>query len=532
MTKIHFTGVAGILVFAALISFVAFSGCTGLSGMSESGKEKAEKADTARQQLVIGEVWELGGIDPGLKSYNLNNFLVSEGLTTISPDYQVLPAIASSWEYMENNTWRFYINKSVEFHDGSKVTADSIKYSLDRSMKLNPNLQGSLNIQEIKVVNDSTVDIITVTPDASLPGRMAYGAAGIYTNNENANGAISDPICTGPFKFVSYDKATDTLKLAKNENYRNGPPKLDSIIIKFGIGEANTREMAVEKGEIDFTTEPTLGSTERLESDPDLNVTIHLLCQGYKLKFGDVSRAPYDDVRVRKAIAYAIDRQKIVDNILLGRAGVSDGNGLTPGIEWRNNDLEGYAHDIQKAKELLEEAGWTDTDGDGIVDKDGQKFSITLYTWPQRPALPPLAQATQSMLRDIGIESEVRIMEWDAISDRKGEWGMIWVAGGDACMMIPDPSYYMEGNFYSEKNDYNYNNSEVDALILKGRTTFDKEERYEAYREAQRIVYDEDCAQVHIAYHYLMVVTGKDVKGYVPNPAHHDYCISKDMCIE
>lgn len=109
---------------------------------------------------------------------------------------------------------------------------------------------------------------------------------------------------------------------------------------------------------------------------------------------------------------------------------------------------------------------------------------------------------------------------------------MIWVAGGDTCMMIPDPSYYIEGNFYSEKNDYNYSNPNVDALIMKGRTIFDKEERYDAYREVQRIVYDEDCAQVHIAYHYLMVVTDKNVKGYIPNPAHHDYCINKDMYIE
>ncbi|WP_269851621.1 ABC transporter substrate-binding protein [Methanosarcina horonobensis] len=506
MKKINVTGVFVILILAVLISCVAFSGCTessgsssasDASGTSENNVEKGNSAKNTQQQLVVGEVWGLGGVDPGLHSYDLNNFLVSEGLTSISPDYKLLPAIADSWEYVENSTWRFYLNENVEFHDGSKVTANDVKTALDRSMKLNPDLQGSLNIKEVKVVDDSTVDIITNTVDASLPGRMAYGAAGIYKNNEGAEGTISTPICTGPFKVVSYDKAADTLKLVKNENYRDGAPKLDSVVIKFGIGEPNTREMAVEKGEVDFTTEPTLGSTKRLESNKNLNVTIHPLCQGYKLKFGDVSKAPYDDVRVRRAIAYAIDRQKIVDNILLGRAAVSDGNGLTPGIEWRNNDLTGYAYDVQRAKGLLEEAGWKDTDGDGIVDKEGQKFKITLYTWPQRPALPPLAQATQSMLKDIGIESEVRIMEWDAISDRKKEWGMIWVAGGDTCMMIPDPSYYIEGNFYSEKNDYNYSNPNVDALIMKGRTIFDKEERYDAYREVQRIVYDEDCAGAH-----------------------------------
>lgn len=532
MKNIKSTGMIGILVFVLLIFCIAFSGCTDSSGSTNVSTNSENSVNSTSQQLVIGEVWELGGVDPGLHSYDLNNFLVIEGLTAISPDFKILPAIASSWNYAGDNVWRFKINSDVKFHDGTTVTANNVKYSLDRSMKLNPELASRLNIKEIKVIDDTTVDIITNTPDASTPARMAYGAAGIYKNNEDADGTISSPIGTGAFKFASYDKAADTLVISKNADYRDGAPKLDTVTIKYGIGEPNTREMAVETGEVDMTTEPTLGSTQRLESNPNLNVTIHPLCQGYKLKFGDVSKAPYDDVRVRKAISYALDRQSIVDNILLGRAAVSDGNALTPGLEWRNNNLQGYAYDVQKAKDLLAEAGWKDTDGDGILDKDGQKFTITLYTWPQRPALPALAQATQSMLKDIGIESQVRIMEWDAISDRKGEWGMIWVAGGDTCMMIPDPSYYLEGQFYSKSNDYNYNNSEVDALILKGRTTFDTEERYEAYKEIQRIVYDEDCAQVHIAYHYLMVVTDKNVKGYVPNPAHHDWCISKDMHIE
>jgi peptide/nickel transport system substrate-binding protein len=529
--KIGSIGILRILVLAILIAGIAFSGCTDTSSDTGNSGVAEMKAGSTQQQLVVGEVWGLGSVDPAIKSGSLNNYLVVEGLISISPDFQLVPAIASSWEYMGDSVWRFYLNSDIMFHDGSRVTADSVKYALERSMKLNPNLQGSLNIKEINIIDDSTVDIVTNTPDSSLPGRMAYGAASIYKNTENQDGSISNPVGTGPFKFISYNKATDTLVIRKNDDYREGAPTLETVTIKYGIGEPNTREMAVEKGEVDFTTEPTLGSTKRLESDVNLNVIIHPLCQGYKLKFGDVSKAPYDDVRVRKAIAYALDRQSIVDNILLGRAAVSDGNALTPGLEWRNNDLEGYEYDAQKAKNLLAEAGWKDTDGDGVVDKDGKKFTITLYTWPQRPALPALAQATQSMLKDIGIEAQVRVMEWDAISDRKNEWGMIWVAGGDTCMQIPDPSYYMEGQFYSERNDYNYNNDEVDELLMKGRTTFDTEERYEAYREAQRIVYDEDCAQVHIAYHYLMVVTDKNVKGYVPNPAHHDYSISKDMYI-
>ena len=525
-------GIASVLMFVILISAITLSGCTD----SPSNKGSVGITDTKDgqvvQQLVIGEVWELGSADPALQSYELSNYLVLEKLIGISPDFKLEPAIASSWEYIGDSVWRFKLDNSVKFHDGSAVTAGDVKYALERSMRMNPSLKSTMNIKEVKVVDGATVDIMTNTPDASLPGRVAYGSAGIYKNNEEQDGTISHPIGTGPFKFESYDKASDTLVIKKNTQYRNGAPKLDTVIIKNGIGEPNTREMALEKGEIDFTTEPTLGSTKRLQNNANLNVIIHPLCQGYKLKFGDVSKAPYDDVRVRKAIAHAINKQSIVDNILLGRAEVSDGNGFVPGLEWRNNDLRGYNYDVKRAKELLAEAGWKDSNGDGILDKDGKKFSIVLYTWPQRPALPPLAQATQSMLKDIGIEADVRIMEWSAISDRKGEWGMIWVAGGNTCMMIPDPSYYMEGQFSSERNNFGYKNSKVDELLMEGRTTFDKKARYDAYKEAQRIIYDEDCAEVYIAYHHLMVVTDKNVKGYVPNPASHDYSISKDMYIE
>jgi peptide/nickel transport system substrate-binding protein len=513
MAKSRLNSTNAILAIAALIAGVIFSGCSVTLAASD-------------QNLVIGEVWPMGGIDPGLKSYELNNFLVAEGLTSISPNFEIVPCIAESWETVGEDTWRFHLNEDILFHDGSKVTADDVVKALERTMEMNPSVKGQLNIKEITKVDDHTVDITTETPDASLPARLAYGAAGIYKNNEESDGTISKPVCTGPFKFVSYDKASDILELAKNENYREGAPLLDTATVKFGIGDANAREMAIESGEIDFTTEPPLGSTTRLQNNPDLNVSVHLLCQGYKLKFGDVSKAPYDDVRVRKAIAYAVDRESIADDILLGRGKASDGNALTPGLAWRNDDIEGYSYNVEKAKELLAEAGWEDTDGDGILDKDGQAFKITLYTWPQRPALPLIEQAVQSQLKEIGIEAEARIMEWDAISERAGEWGMISVAGGDACMMIPDPSYYIEGQFLSTNVDYHYANPEVDKLIMEARATFDQEKRNDLYKQVQKIVYDEDCAQVPIAFHYLCVVTKNDVKGYVPNPAHHDYCIS------
>lgn len=218
----------------------------------------------SKQNLVIGEPWGLGSVEPSLKGNTLSNFRITEGLTSISPDLKISPGLASSWDYVGNDTWRFNLEKGVKFHDGSIMDANDVKSALDRSIRMNPNLDGTLNIKEIKVVDKNTVDIITKKTDSSLPGRMAYGAAGIYKNNEQSDGKITFPVGTGPFKFVNYDKASDVMNIKKNEEYRGDLAKLDTVTIRYGIEEANTREMAVEKGEVDFTTETTVGSTKRL----------------------------------------------------------------------------------------------------------------------------------------------------------------------------------------------------------------------------------------------------------------------------
>lgn len=505
-----------ILGITAIIASMIFLGCSVTFAASE-------------QTLIIADSGARPNIDPGLQGNSLSNFLVAEGLTSISPDFEIVPCVAKSWEHVGDDVWRFHLNENILFHDGSKVTADDVVSALERTIELNPSVKSQLHIKDITKFDDLTVDITSETPDASIPARLAYGGAIIYKKNEESDGTILLPIGTGPFKVASFDKATSVMELAKNENYRDGAPLLDTITVRFGISDANAREMAIESGEVDFTTEPPLGSTTSLQNNQDLNVIIHPLCQGYKLKFGDVSKAPYDDVRVRKAIAYAVDKQSIVDNILLGRGEMTDGNAIVHGLAWRNNDIKGYPYDVNKAKELLEEAGWKDSNGDGVLDKDGQAFKITLYTWPSRPALPLIEQAIQSQLQEIGIESEARVMDSTAINDRTGEWGMIWVSGGDTCMMIPDPSYYIEGQFLSSKVDNHYINPEVDEMILEARGTFDQDKRYELYKQVQKIVYDEECAQVPIAYHNLCVVSKKDVAGYVANPARHDYCINKEM---
>jgi len=527
LIKININSIGIWIALVTILGVVVFSGCTD-KGESDTAKIGIE------QKMVIAEPWGISSVDPAKAGGTLNNFLVLETLTFMEPDFSLVPGLAKSWELIDDTTWRVHLKDNIKFHDNTELTADDVKFSFDRNMEKNPTIRGELGIKSVEKIDDYTIDIITEKPDAAIPAALSYAKAVIYSKNSvEKDGIIIKPIGTGPFKFEKYDKASDILELSKNENYWNGVPKLDTVLIQGGVGEASTRELAIEKGEVDFTTEPPLGSTERLKANSDFNIIIHPLCQGYKLNFGNLSKAPYDDIKVRKAIAYAVDKESIVEHILYERGEISNGMGFVPGIEWRNNDLVGYPYDPHKAKQLLKEAGWEDTDNDGILDKDGKAFKMTLYTWPQRPALPPLAETVQSQFKEIGIDAEVRIMDWSAIKERLNEWGAIRVSGGATCMRIPDPSYYLERNFHSEgnSNSYGYKNEEVDRLLEEGRSTFDKQKRYDMYREVQEIVVD-DVADVYIAYHNIAVVTKSSVKGYVPNPSAHDYRINPGIYIE
>ncbi len=508
-------------------------GCV-MAGCIEKEPQQAASTEqgAVKQSLKVGEMWSIRSVDPA-KSGSLmkEKAMIVETLVGANPDFTLKPCLAVSWERINDTQWRFHLRKGVKFHDGTDVTAEAVKWSIERVLNMNPAVKALTLIKSIDVVDDSTLIFTTEEPYAAFPASLEYSNLGIVssTSEMDDKGVIVKPIGTGPFKFDRFDVATGTLYLLRNDNYWGTKPKLESVIIQ-GIPDPASRAMSVEKGEVDFTCDVPYGDIERLRATPGLHVEVHPTARVYQLTFGNLTGTPYSDLRVRKAISYAIDRTVISNNTLHGCAAPAIGP-VMPSMAWFNRDTKGYPYDPAKAKELLTEAGWVDTDGDGIVEKDGEEFSVTLYTYPQRPGLQPMAEAIQAMLSDVGIKVDIRVMEFSAIAEHMTDRDMKLSAY--ALAMVPDPDYYLR-RIYHSKGAYNawgYSDPEMDSLLEEGLRTFDPDKRREIYNRVQEKALDE-VPLIHVAYYKVAVVMRDNVKGFVFNPIAHDYMLNPEMYIE
>uniref|UniRef100_A0A7J3TGU8 ABC transporter substrate-binding protein n=1 Tax=Geoglobus ahangari TaxID=113653 RepID=A0A7J3TGU8_9EURY len=494
-------------------------------------ERKTASASEIKQNLVVGEMWPIRTVDP-VRSGTLvkEKAMIVETLVEANPDFTLKPGLAESWEQINDTQWKFYLRKGVKFHDGTEFTADAVKWSIENALNKSPPLKALTLIKSIEVLDKHTLLFTTENPYAAFPASLVHSSLGIVspTSEIDDKGNIIKPIGTGPFKLERFDIATGTLYLIRNDDYWSGKPRLERIIIK-AIPDPASRAISVEKGEVDFTCDVPYGEIERLKR-LGLKVELHATARVYQLTFGNLSDTPYSDVRVRKAISYAIDREAISERTLHGSAEPAVGP-IMPTLWWANRNLTEYSYNPERAKELLAEAGWRDVDGDGILEKDGEEFSVTLYTYPERPALQPMAEAIQAMLKDVGIKVEVRVMEYSAIEKHMTDRDMKLASYSVA--MVPDPDYYFRKMFHS-KGDYNkwgYSNSEMDSLLEHGLMTFDADKRKEVYDRVQEIALDE-VPVIYVAYYKVPVVMHDYVKGFVFNPVAHDYMLNLEIYIE
>lgn len=482
--------------------------------------------------MTVGELFDIKSMDP-IQSGSIltEKALVTESLVGVNSDMSLKPELAESWTQIDDKTWEIKLRNNIFFHDGSKMTAKEVKFSLERAAELDSKAASLMGLESVEVIDDLTLRIHTKKLNPILPAVLHYSTIVIISPNSlDANGEFRSPIGTGPFMLESFDPQTHVMNVVRNDKWWGGEIKLSKVILK-PILDPNTRALALESGEVDFTVDLPYNEADRIGAMDGINVEKFQNPRIYVLDF-NIQKAPLDDVRVRKAIAYGIDTNSIVSYVLfnIGKPAVGP---FMPEFVWTNKSLAAYEQNAEKAKELLAEAGWTDSNGDGLVDKDGKALEIDLLTYPNRPGLPPMAEAVSGQLKEIGIKMNVEVTESGVIDEKRktGDWNVYLQAMNTA--MVPDPSYYL-GMTYKTGGAYNfpeYSNSKVDDLLMQVSETTNEQERLEMMNEVQSIIQDE-IPVLTVAYYGVIVASKDYVKGYQYDPTAHDYKLSPEMYIE
>jgi peptide/nickel transport system substrate-binding protein len=467
-----------------------------------------------RQTLIVALSQAPTSLDPADHRSRQSETVIRnmfDGLVTRDTRSGVHLELAEEMNWLDEKTLEAKLHQGVKFHDGTEMTADDVVFTFNRIIQENmieypephtsPRKGLIAPLESVEKVDDYTVrfNFSGVWPPAMQLLVHQQIVPKAYLEEVGTEGFIANPIGTGPFKFVE-GRLDDQIVMERFDDYWGGAPDLKPVgpacvekAIFRVIPEASTRVAALLAGEVDIIQSVPSELIDTLAQTPGIQVKTAPGTQPQWLQL-NVTDPIFQDVGVRQAMNYAVDKDLIVEAVYGGRAVPLPGP-LSPFNNFVNKDLSPYPYDPDKALELLAEAGWTDSNGDGILDKGGQPFAFTLDTLED---WRPLAEAVASMYRDIGIDASVRFWEYSVVQPQllACERQAFLDDWGDSAF---DPvghfeakwHTFVEGQPYGRGNFMCYSNARVDELIKAGEIEADPAERQKIYDEAQKIIYEE-----------------------------------------
>ncbi len=499
-----------ILLACILIAVIGASACI---GEQKEGTAKANSSGTNSHDLVVG-------ISSDVNNWYLDKFADGDGrfvwaqvyetLVRLDSDLKITPGLAESWETADNGTtWIFHLQKDVTFHDGTPFNADSVVFSYSnksyvRQAVLKP-------MKSVEALDNYTVRFILQKP-MPLPFYLTHVAWPVMGPGcLDKNGNFVKPVGTGPFKFESQTKDQEVV-LTRNDAYWGNKSRLDKVVFKV-IPDSSTQVMAFENGELDMLIKVPEYEVKNLEAKEGIQVHRKLSTFTDFLQF-NCDKTPFNDTKVRQSIAYAIDTEAIVNKVLDGIGKPAGGRPYSPNMMYSDPDLKTYTPDLEKSKALLNEAGWKDSNGDGILDKDGNPLNVTLLVskgvWATRHT--PMAQVVQEDLRKVGMDVKIQVLDDGAISklESTGDFGMILRSG--YFTWGPYPKHFFV--HYSKSPYSHYHNETYDKLVDAADSTVDPQKQQELYYSLQESVIEEVPA-FYLVHEEKVVATGPVVKGFV-----------------
>ena len=529
-----------LIFFVLLFLFISCSSQN--NNNSTHTKKYVIKSDNSTpcygDKLVTGSIGDASNLIPILATDSASHEiagLVYNGLLKYDKNLNLVGDLAENFTFSKDHLKIiFHLKKNVKWQDGYPFTADDVifTYNLIMDPKTPTAYRSDYEyVKTVKKLDNYSIEVIYKRPFAPalsswtvsiLPKHLLEG------KNLLNSPLRTHPIGTGPFKFKKWEVG-QKIELAANDTYFNGRPYLDGYIYRV-IPDSATMFLELKAGKVDL-----MGLTpvqfKRQTETKFFKENYRKFCYptfvytylGFNLK-----NKLFKDKKVRQAIAYAIDKDEIINVVLLG-LGVKATGPYRPDMWYYNPNVKKYPYNPEKAKKLLEEAGWRDADGDGILDKNGKIFEFTIITNQGNLSRLKAAQIIQKRLGEVGIKVKIRVIEWasfiNEFIDKKRFEAVIlgWSTGID-----PDQYdiWHSSKTGPKELNFISFKNKEVDKLLEQGRLTFDREKRKKIYFKFQEILAEEQ-PYVFLYIPYSLVIVHKRFRNVKLAPAGITYNLEK-----
>jgi peptide/nickel transport system substrate-binding protein len=451
-------------------------------------------------KIVIGISRDVDTFNP---LYSLSVFaeeighLMLPGLADLDENSEFVPELATSWESSPDNmSLTYHLRRDVKWSDGHPFSAYDVKFTYDVLMNpeaASPKLSYTEMIKRVEVIDSFTVKFEF---KSAYPYEIFDTAGSVLPKHLLENVKLSElkshpfgmnPLSLGPYKLKRWVKQ-QVIELEPNEFYYDEPPFLDKVIFKI-VTDQNNLLTQLQTGEIDMMIGVPPAEADRLTRN-NPHIKLYPVSGRVYYYIGYNTQLPqFADANVRRALTMAIDRDQIIKGLMFGYARPCTGP-IPPLLSWAYNDtITPLPYNLQQASALLTAAGWQDSDGDGWLDKDGQKFEFTIKTDASNGVKSDLAVIVQDQLKKVGVKVNVQLVEWTTYLKQLEAKDFEAHIGGWSSSLFVDPTPIFHSSATNIFNYTNYANPVVDSLIEAGRDELDRAKAADIWKKFQTIVY-------------------------------------------
>ena len=505
------------LLSCILILSMLVTACGGGGAAASNGSSVMENSGTAaaKDTLTVAMAAEPAAVD-SINAIDDQSgpvaFQIFDSLIRTMPDNTLVPGLAESWEYSDDQTEiTFTLKKDVKFHNGATMTAEDVAFSLNTSIAAPQSANVAGFMESAEVVDGDKVLLKLKHPYGAIERCLATLQLSIFSKEAyeaDPEGFKRNPVGTGPYQFVEW-KSGDQVVLKAFDDYYLGKPAIENIIFKI-LPDTDAQIMALEKGEVDMIHYLPMTSKAALEGNAAISIHEAEASGHINITINNQDEV-FSNKLVRQAIAHAIDKEAMIIGTLDGNGAAAEAPFSKGIVGYPKGDFTFREYDVEKAKALLAEAGYA----------DGLKITITSA---DRDEHKKRAEVLQGQLQAIGIEAEIELLEWGSFLDKRNG-GDYQITTGEKLATYADADtfykYYHSSAIGSGNELFNRNN-QLDELLDKGRYSLDVEEREAIYMEVCEL-WKEECFTVPLMSKMVAAATANNLQGVSENRTFFGY---------